>query len=82
MPAALNKENADIPPHYDLSDTDKAYMAIKYPRDLSSVLKALHIIDFDAQAKLNIVKAYEAHDVLEMRRHIDGSGPSSPWPLS
>jgi hypothetical protein len=77
MPAALNEENVDVPPNYDLSDIDKAYMAINYPRDLSSVLKALSIIDLDAQAKVNIVKAHKAHDVLEMRRILATSGPSS-----
>jgi hypothetical protein len=83
MPAALNEENVDIPPNYDLSDIDKAYMAINYPRDLSSVLRALSIIDLDAQAKANIVKAHKAHDALEMRRLLATSGQSSsPRPLS
>jgi hypothetical protein len=76
MPPGMNEENIDITPNNELSDTDKAYMAIRYPRDLPSVLKALHIIDFDAQAKLNIVKAYKVHDVLEMRRLLITSGPS------
>ena len=68
MPPTLNKENVDIPQNYDLSDMDKAYMAVNYPRDSSSVSKALDIIDLDAQAKLNILEAHEAHDILEMRR--------------
>ena len=78
MQPAMNKENEDIPPNHELSDIDKAYMAINYPRDLPSVLKALSIIDIDAQAKLNIVEAHKARDVLEMRRLLATSGPSSP----
>jgi hypothetical protein len=80
MPAVVNKENVDIPPNHDLSDIDKAYMAINYPRDLPSVVKALHIIDLDAQAKWNIVEAYEAHDVLEMRRLLAKRSLSFPSP--
>jgi hypothetical protein len=80
MPAAMNKEHVDIPPNNDLSDIDKAYVAINYPRDLPSVLKALHIIDLDAQTKLNILEAHEKHDVLEMRRLLATSGPSSSPP--
>ena len=68
MQAAMNKENVDIPPNNDLSEIDKAYAAINYPRDLPSVLRALHIIDLDASAKVAITVAYEVHDILEMRR--------------
>jgi hypothetical protein len=68
MRAAMNTENVDIPPNHDLSDIDKAYTAINYPRDLPSVLKALETIDLDSNTTLAIIEAYNAHDVLEMRR--------------
>ena len=64
----MNEENLDIPPNYDLSEIDKAYAGINYPRDLSSVLKALETIDFDSNTTLAIIVAYKAHDILEMRR--------------
>jgi hypothetical protein len=67
MQAALNKENVDIPPNNELSDIDKAYMAINYPRDLPSVSKALETIDLDSNTKSAIIEAYKAHDILEMR---------------
>ena len=68
MRAAMNEENVDIPPNHDLSEIDKAYAAINYPRDLSSVAKALKIIDLDPSTTLAIIEAYKAHDFLEMRR--------------
>jgi len=64
----MNKENVDIPPNNELSDIDKAYMAINYPRDLPSVKEALQIIDPDPNTKSAIIKAHEVHDVLYMRR--------------
>jgi hypothetical protein len=78
MPAVMNKENVDIPPNHDLSDIDKAYMAINYPRDLSSVKKALQIIDLDSNTKSAIIKAHEEQDVLEMRRLL--AAPPSSFP--
>jgi hypothetical protein len=78
MSAVMNKENIDIPPNHELSDIDKAYMAINYPRDLSSVKKALQIIDLDSNTKSAIIKAQEVQDVLEMRRLL--AGPSSSFP--
>jgi hypothetical protein len=78
IPAAMNKENIDLPENCDLSDIDKAYMAINYPRDLSSVLKALRFIDLDAQVKLNILEAYEAHDIIEMRKLLAKRSSSFP----
>jgi hypothetical protein len=68
MSAAMNMENVDIPPNHHLSEIDKAYAAINYPRDLSSVSKALETIDLDSDTKLAIIVAYAAHDILEMRR--------------
>ena len=32
MPAEMNKEGIEVPPNYELSDLDKAYMCINYPR--------------------------------------------------
>jgi hypothetical protein len=78
MRAAMNMENVDIPPNHDLSDIDKAYMAINYPRDSLSVWEALEIIDLDSNTKSAIVKAHEAQDVLEMRRLL--AEFSSPFP--
>ena len=80
MRAAMNKEKVDIPPNNDLSDIDKAYMAINYPRDLSSVLKALQIVDLDSKTTLAIIEAHEVHDTLEMRRLLATSGPPPPPP--
>jgi hypothetical protein len=68
LQATLNKENVDILPNNDLSDIDKAYMAINYPRDLSSVEKAFETIDLDSNTKSAIIAAYKKHDILEMRR--------------
>jgi hypothetical protein len=78
MRASMNMENVDIPPNHDLSDIDKAYMAINYPRDLSSVWEALQIIDLDSNTKSAIVKAHEAQDVLEMRRLLADFSSSFP----
>jgi hypothetical protein len=78
MSAVMNKENIDIPPNHDLSDIDKAYMAINYPRDLSSVKKALQIIDLDPKTTLAIIEAQEEQDVLEMRRLL--AAPPSSFP--
>jgi hypothetical protein len=78
MQAALNKENVDIPPNNELSDIDKAYMAINYPRDLSSVEKALETIDLDSNTKSAIIVAYKAHDILEMRRLLAEHSSSFP----
>jgi hypothetical protein len=78
MPAVMNKENIDISPNHDLSDIDKAYMAINYPRDWSSVMKALQIIDLDSNTKSAIIKAQEEQDVLEMRRLLAAPPPSFP----
>ena len=78
MQATMNVENVDIPPNHDLSEIDKAYAAINYPRDLSSVVKALDIIDLDAPAKFTIIAAYAAHDILEMRRLLGVYSPSCP----
>ena len=80
MRAAMNKEKVDIPPNNDLSDIDKAYMAINYPRDLSSVSKTLETIDLDSNTKSAIIVAYKAHDILEMRRLLATSGPLLPSP--
>jgi hypothetical protein len=74
----MNEENVNIPPNHDLSEIDKAYAAINYPRDLSSVLKALETIDLDSNTTLAIIVAYEAHDILEMRRLL--AEPSSSLP--
>jgi hypothetical protein len=74
MPAAMNKRKADILPNHELSDIDRAYMAINYPRDLSSVLKALETIDLDSKTTLAIIKAHVEHDTLEMRRLLATSG--------
>jgi hypothetical protein len=74
----MNMENVDILPNYDLSDIDKAYMAINYPRDLSSVWEALDIIDLDSNTKSAIVKAHEVQDVLEMRRLLAEFSSSFP----
>jgi hypothetical protein len=78
MPAALNKEHVDIPPNHDLSDIDKAYVAINYPRDFPSVLKALETIDLDSDTKLAIIVAYAAQDILEMRRLLGAHSSSFP----
>jgi hypothetical protein len=78
MPAAMNMESVDIPPNYDLSDIDKAYAAINYPRDLSSVWKALKTIDLDSNTKLAIIVAYAEHDILEMRRLLGAHSSSIP----
>ena len=78
MQATMNAENVDIPPNHDLSEIDKAYAAINYPRDLSSVLMALETIDLDAPAKLAIIVAYAAHDILEMRRLLGVHSSSFP----
>jgi hypothetical protein len=80
MPPSMNKKKVDIPPNNDLSDIDKAYMAINFPRDLSSVEKALETIDLDSNTKLAIIKAHEEHDTLEMRRLLATSGPLLPSP--
>jgi hypothetical protein len=64
----MNKENKDISPNNELSDIDKAYMAINYPRDMSSVKKALKTIDLDSKTTSAIIKAHEKHDTIEMRR--------------
>jgi hypothetical protein len=76
MRTEMNKENVDIPPNHDLSDIDKAYTAINYPRDLPSILKALETIDLDSNTTLAIIEAYKAHDILGMRRLL--AEPSSP----
>jgi hypothetical protein len=78
LQAWLNEGNVDIPPNHDLSEIDKAYAAINYPRDLWSVVKALDIIDLDAPAKFTIIAAYAAHDILEMRRLLGVNSPSFP----
>jgi hypothetical protein len=78
MQATMNEENVNIPPNHDLSEIDKAYAAINYPRDLSSVMKALETIDLDSNTTLAIIVAYEAHDILEMRRLL--AEPSSSFP--
>jgi hypothetical protein len=78
MPATMNMENVDIPPNHHLSEIDKAYAAINYPRDLSSVLKALQVIDLDSNTKLAIVEAYAVHDILEMRRLLGAHSSSFP----
>ena len=80
MRAAMNTENVDIPPNHDLSDIDKAYTAINYPRDLPSVLKALETIELDSKTTLAIIKAHVEHDTLEMRRLLATSGLSLPPP--
>ena len=78
MQPAMNKENEDIPPNHELSDIDKAYMAINYPRDLSSVKKALETIDLDSNTKSAIIAAYKEHDILEMRRLLGVHSSSFP----
>jgi hypothetical protein len=78
MPAAMNKEHVDIPLNNELSDIDKAYMAINYPRDLPSVKKALQTINLDSKTTLAIIKAHEVHDVLEMRRLLVAHPSSFP----
>jgi hypothetical protein len=74
----MNKENINISPNHELSDLDKAYMAINYPRDWSSVNKALQIIDLDSNTKSAIIKAQEEHDFLEMRRLLVAPPSSLP----
>jgi hypothetical protein len=78
LQATLNKENVDILPNNDLSDIDKAYMAINYPRDLPSVEKAFETIDLDSNTKSAIIAAYKEHDILEMRRLLGAHSSSFP----
>jgi hypothetical protein len=70
MPAAVNVENVDTtkprPP-----EIDKTYATINYPRDLSSVLKALETIDLDSNTKLAIIVAYAAMHILRLSPFAD-----------
>jgi hypothetical protein len=49
MPAAMNEQHKDVPPNYKLSDMDKAYMIINYPRPTPHALAPEWTLDHALQ---------------------------------
>src|ERR1700722_14961306 len=55
MPAAMNEEGVEVLPNNDLSDFDKAYAALNYPRDIASDKGAVSIVNFDSDSERRIL---------------------------
>jgi len=65
MPAAFNQQNIEIPRHHDLSQMDKAYMLINYPREQPAASTpewtfehALQVAKVDARTTATLLQQY------------------------
>ena len=75
MPAAFNTQGINIPRHFDLSDLDKAYMIVNYPRPNPSpespqwtVEHALKVAKVDAKTSETILQFWKSGDWKSVRR--------------
>ena len=80
MPAAMNKENLDVPPNHQLSPLDKAYISINYPHDPNtstmSFQEALDIAKVDLSTQTNLKYLYVRKEYHVLRHKF------SDWSLS
>jgi len=73
MPAAMNEQNEDIPPNYQLSPLDKAYMTINYPHwpktpTIMSFQEALDIAKVDPHNQTVLRELYDLGDYHRIRQ--------------
>ena len=80
MPAAMNKQNREIRPNHVLSETDKAFITINYPRppnyppadSIWTMNHALDVVGIDPETKSKILESYELSEWAEIRYLLSG----------
>lgn len=75
MPAAMNEENLDVKPINELSELDKACVAINYPFETSSpsgegwtIAHALNVAGVDSLGKRSILESHRSGDWVGLRK--------------